>query len=270
MDQQTEQAGARRMRGLDRAFEILEFLRATPQPIRPNEIAGALGAPRSSVYELVNLLLRHGMLEYNGGDGRVFLGRRLFFLGNAYAKRLDLFREAEKLLVRLSETTGETSQLCMLEGNKYLVAMMHEGIRPFRISSDVGEKVPIPWTASGRLLVGDLSDEDILDFIPARDFVLPDGRSMDPGVFIAEVRAACAEGFFTFNSVVADFTHCLAVPVRQADGRCLATLCLTTPREDGVRNRQSYLAHLVAAAAELSGRLGFHPPGAGPLRAPRR
>ena len=38
---------------------------------RPNEIAAAIGAPRSSVYELVNLLLEHGMLEYQGGDGRV-------------------------------------------------------------------------------------------------------------------------------------------------------------------------------------------------------
>jgi DNA-binding IclR family transcriptional regulator len=246
------------MRGLDRAFEILEFLRVRQQPMRPNEIAGPIGAPRSSVYELVNLLLRHGMLEYCGGDGRVFLGRRLFFLGNAYAQRLDLFREAEELLIRLAENTGETSQLCMLEGNKYIVAMMREGIRPFRISSDVGEMVPIPWTASGRLLVGDLSDAGILDFIPAKDFVLPDGRSMDPRVFIAEVRKACAEGFFTFNSVVADFTHCLAVPVRQADGHCIATLCLTTPREDGVRNRNSYLANLAEAAADLSGRLGFH------------
>ena len=50
------------------------------QPLRPNEIAAAIGAPRSSVYELVNLLLEHGMLEYQGGDGRVFLGRRLYFL----------------------------------------------------------------------------------------------------------------------------------------------------------------------------------------------
>ena len=65
--------------GLDRAFEILEFLRVRRQPA-PNEIAAAIGAPRSSVYELVNLLLEHGMLEYQGGDGRVFLGRRLYFL----------------------------------------------------------------------------------------------------------------------------------------------------------------------------------------------
>ena len=51
---------ARRSRGLDRAFEILDFFRTRRKPMRPNEIAAHIGAPRSSVYELVNLLLKHG------------------------------------------------------------------------------------------------------------------------------------------------------------------------------------------------------------------
>ena len=36
------------------------------QPLRPNEIATRIGAPRSSLYELVNILRRPGALEYRG------------------------------------------------------------------------------------------------------------------------------------------------------------------------------------------------------------
>jgi DNA-binding IclR family transcriptional regulator len=265
---------AKRTRGLDRAFEILEFLRGRRQPMRPNEIASAIGAPRSSVYELVNLLLRHGMLEYTGGDGRVFLGRKLYFLGTAYSAQFDLMRECAALLERLAEETRETSQMCMLDGNKYTVAMMREGVRTFRISSDVGELVPIPWTASGRLLVSHMSDAEILDFIPPGDFILPNGRELDPAQFIAEVRRAMADGYFTFNSTVENFTYCFAVPVFQADGVCIATLCLVTPREDGLRHRDAYLDSLLTAAGELSEQLGYlaadkgsrRPAGAGALR----
>jgi DNA-binding IclR family transcriptional regulator len=256
---------ARRTRGLDRAFEILEFLRGHKQPIRPNEIAASLGGPRSSVYELVNLLLRHGMLEYSGGDGRVFLGRKLYFLGMAYSAQFDLMRECAALLERLAEETRETSQMCMLDGDKYTVAMMREGARTFRISSDVGELVPIPWTASGRLLVCHMSDEEILDFIPPDDFVLPNRRRLDPAEFIAEVRRAATDGYYTFNSAVENFTYCFAVPVFQADGVCIATLCLVTPREDGLRYREAYLDSLLAAAGELSGQLG-HIPARNPQR----
>ena len=221
------------------------------QPL-PNEIAAAIGAPRSSVYELVNLLLEHGMLEYQGGDGRVFLGRRLYFLGTAYAEQFDLMRECDRMLVRLAEETRETAQMCLLEGNKYTVAMMREGLRPFRISSSVGELVPIPWTASGRLLLAHLSDQQISALIPPEDFVMPDGGRLAAADFIAEVRRAASDGYFAFNSVVENFTHCFAAPVRQADGACIATLCLVTPREDGLNNRDAYLDSLLRAAREIS------------------
>jgi DNA-binding IclR family transcriptional regulator len=249
---------SRRTRGLDRAFEILEFLRVKRQPMRPNEIASEIGAPRSSIYELVNLLLSHGMLDYQGGDGRVFLGRRLYFLGTAYAQQFDLMRECDRMLVRLAEETRETAQMCLLEGNKYTVAMMREGIRPFRISSNVGELVPIPWTASGRLLVSHLDDKEILDLIPPGDFSLPSARRLEPADFIAQVRRAQSDGYFTFNSEVENFTHCFAVPIHQVDGACIATLCLVAPREDGLRNRTAYLDSLLTAAREISEKLGFH------------
>ncbi|AYG70201.1 IclR family transcriptional regulator [Rhizobium sp. CCGE531] len=258
MTEAASDAVSRRTRGLDRAFEILEFLRVKRQPMRPNEIASEIGAPRSSVYELVNLLLRHGMLDYQGNDGRVYLGRRLYFLGTAYAEQFDLMRECDRMLVRLAEETRETAQMCLLEGRKYTVAMMREGVRPFRISSNVGELVAIPWTASGRLLVSHLTDQEIIDLIPPEDFSLPNGRQMEPSEFIAQVRQAGRDGFFTFNSEVENFTHCFAVPIYQAGGACIATLCLVAPREDGLRNRNTYLQSLMAAANEISEKLGFH------------
>ncbi|MDH4986137.1 IclR family transcriptional regulator [Aminobacter anthyllidis] len=256
MDDVADDMINKRARGLDRAFEILNFLRLKRQPLRPNEIAQGIGAPRSSVYELVNLLMRQGILEYRGDDGRVFLGRKLYFLGVAYSEQFDLMRECDKLLTHIAEETRETAQMCLLEGNKYTVAQMKEGLRPFRISSNVGDPVSIAWTASGRLLVAHMSDQEILDFIPKEDFQLPNGQWLDPAQFIAEVREASRVGYYTFNSAVETFTHCFAVPVYQADNICIATLCLVAPREDGLKNHASYLKTLLDAAADLSSRLG--------------
>ena len=244
---------AKRARGLDRAFEILDFLREQKSPMRPNEIAVRINAPRSSVYELVNLLLRNEVLEQVGGEGRVFLGRKLFFLGEVYEKQYDFTRECDAALEMLAQETRETAQFCMLDGNKYIVVRMREGARPFRISSDIGQPVPIPWTASGRLLVAHMSDQEILDFIPPEDFRLPDGDWLEPERFIAEVRDASRKGEFTFDSIVDSFTHCLAVPILDAERRCMATLCLVAPREDGVANSRDYLNVLKKASVKLSG-----------------
>jgi len=249
------QDASRRARWLERAFEVLEVLARQRCGLRANEIATQMGAPRSSVYELVNVLIERGILEYRGEDGRIYLGRRLYFLGLAYQQEFDLLRECGTVLEQLAATTRETAQLCMLDGDKYTVAMMREGARPFRISSNVGERVPIPWTASGRLLLSHLDDAQILNFIPEEDFYLPNAEWLSPPLFIAEVRKACADGYFTFESIVDNFTQCFAVPVLDPNQRCVATLCLVTPREDGLKNRSSYLHHLLAAAHELSNRM---------------
>ena len=103
---------AKRTRGWTARSRSWNSCACGASPCAPNEIAAAIGAPRSSVYELVNLLLEHGMLEYQGGDGRVFLGRRLYFLGTAYAEQFDLMRECDRMLVRLAEETRETAQMC--------------------------------------------------------------------------------------------------------------------------------------------------------------
>jgi DNA-binding IclR family transcriptional regulator len=255
----TEFEANRRMRGLDRAVEIMDYLRRRRRPSRPNEIAIGIHAPKSTTYELINLLIKAGILEYADKEGRVFLGRKLYFLGLAYQAQFDLTRECKAYLDHLAEATQETSQLCMLDGNKYTVAMMREGVRPFRISTNVGERIPITWTASGRLLVSHMSDAEILDFIPENDFVLPNGARLAPEKFLADVTRARTARFYSFDSLADNFTHCFAAPIYQDDGICVATLCLIAPREDATRNYERYRETLALSARELSDKLGTAP-----------
>jgi DNA-binding IclR family transcriptional regulator len=243
---------ARRARGLDRAFDILDFLRRCRRPMRPNEIAGGIEAPRSSVYELVNLMLRRGVLDYSGPEGRVYLGRKLYYLGAAYADHFDFMRECDAVLARLAEETRETAQMGLLEGDKYSVARMKEGARTFRLSSRIGEPIALPWTASGRLLVGHLADEAIVALIPPEDFTLPNGEFLAPELFIREVREAQRRGYCAVDSVTDSFTHCFAVPVYGADRASFATLSLVAPRSEAALHHAAYLEALLRAAARLS------------------
>lgn len=219
--------------------------------MRPNEIATMLGAPRSSIYELTALLLRRGMLE-DAGDGRLFLGERVGRLGAAYVAASGRHGAIQAALKRVVEETEETAQFCRLDGNKYYVAAMREGSRPFRISTDVGERLPLTWTASGRVLVGHLTPEEILAFVPKVDFALADGTPIPMADFLDEVATTRTTGHFTFDSAADSYTHCFAVPVIRPDGRAIATLCIVAPREEARQNHADYLASLKRAAATLS------------------
>ena len=241
-------------RGLDRAFAILDYLCQTGLSQRPIEIAEGMGAPKSSIYDLVALLVASNVLQKVDGDGRIFLGPKLNFWSINYRKHFDLGETVRQAFEHITSCARETSQLCTLDGDKYYVAMMNEGIRPFRISADIGERIPVPWTASGRFLLAHLSDGEILDFIPAADFNLPDGSRLEPEAFLHSVRAAQKEKFFDFDSVSDNFTHCFAAPAFTPDGVCRYTLCIIAPKDDSRTNYEEYKNVLKDASEKLSAR----------------
>ena len=245
-----------RTRGIDRAFEILECLHDAKKPLRPNEIAIAIGAPKSTTYDVVGLMLSRGILDRADGEGRVYLGRRLYLFGLSHLTHFDVMRLASGYLDQLSEVTGQTAQLCVLDNRKYVVAQMKEGERHFRISSDVGEPVPLPWTASGRVLVSHLDDKAILKLIPSDDFKLPDGKRLSERTFLKEVAEARLEGFYSCDGTAGRFTHCFAAAVYDEQRLCVATLCLLTPREEGLQDHARYKRALIDAAQQMTARIG--------------
>lgn len=249
-----------RTRGIDRAFEILECLHNSKKPLRPNEIAIAIGAPKSTTYDVVGLMLSRGILDRADAEGRVFLGRRLYLFGLSHLTHFDVMRLASGFLDHLSEVTGQTAQFCVLDNRKYVVAQMKEGERHFRISSDVGEPVALPWTASGRVLVSHLSDAEILKLVPAGDFDLPDGKRLSERVFLKEVAQARVEGFFSCDGTGGRFTHCFAAAVYDQERQCVATLCLLTPREEGLQEHRRYKAALIDAAQQMTKKIGGERP----------
>ena len=156
--------------------------------------------------------------------------------------------------------TGQTAQLCLLDNRKYVVAQMKEGERHFRISSDVGEPVPLPWTASGRVLVSHLDDKAILKLIPSDDFRLPDGKRLSERTFLKEVAEARLEGFFSCDGTSGRFTHCFAAAVYDEQRQCVATLGLLTPREEGLQDHARYKQALIDAARQMTTRIGGERP----------
>ena len=110
-----------------------------------------------------------------GPDGKVFFGKSLYFYGVDYLREHDLVRRGRDEVDRLAQETGETSQFCVMHENKYTVVHMRAGSRPFRISSDIGTQIPLPWTASGRLLLSHLSEAEIRALVRPEDLRLPNG-----------------------------------------------------------------------------------------------
>jgi len=244
--------GADRRRGIDRVIILLEALLRHRAPMKAGDIARMIDAPRSTTYEIVNRLVEAELLETVGKEGHVYFGRAMHLYGWAYSHHNAHVRRIVEALDRLSSETQATAQICALHGHKYVVLESRDAPGPFRISSDVGAEVPIPWTASGRLLLGHLSDADILDFIPPGDFTLPGGRELAPAAFLDDVARARRDGYSETTGLADRFTWCMAAPIRDARGLIGKTICLVLPVETPPARRQEVLQKLLQASAALS------------------
>jgi DNA-binding IclR family transcriptional regulator len=247
-----ERASNSREKGLNRVLHMLEFLHATQRAIGIGELAKGLNAPRSTTYTLVRELVDAGLLEMEGDGNRVYFGKKLYLYGMAYMRGNDLLRRGRQEVDALSRETGETSELCMLQSGRYTIVHSSPGTRPFRISSATGLQIPLPWTASGRLLLAGLDRGRIEAMVSQEDLVLPDGRRLELGDFIDDIARARIAGYCVTSGLVDAYTKCLAAPVFSAPGKVEATMCLVVPIDTSQGRTGDLLALLRERAARLS------------------
>ncbi|WFU41594.1 IclR family transcriptional regulator [Bradyrhizobium sp. CB82] len=245
-------APAERQNGIDRTIDLLEALLHLRAPSKLGDLAKEMGAPRSTVYAIANRLIEADILENVGEGGQIYFGKAVHLYGRAYADANPLHRRCREALEKLATEHNATAQLCALRGNKYVVVDTQDGSGLFRITTDVGVEVPLPWTASGRLLLDHMSPDEIRAFIPREDFQLPDGRRLDVNDFIKDVARAKRDGKCTTTALSDRFTSCLAAPIRDRQGVAVATLCFVIPADSPKERKTALLDELVTTARELS------------------
>jgi DNA-binding IclR family transcriptional regulator len=245
-------------RSVRRALGIFELMMARGKPVAMSEIIDTLAIPKSTAYELVNTLTRAGYLAPAGRNSGLFLGHKLFELGMAYRSQVDLLKDGGRIVEELRDATGETVQLSVLDGQWMLVLLKEEGIKPLRIISQVGSRVPVNWAAAGRLLVSDFDDRQLRDFLAQTVRQSPSGRAnTDVDTLMAEIRRFRKRGYGTEVNEANEHAGCVAAPVVDGSGRCIAAISIVVPEQRMAKgNREQLVVAVRQAAEKLSRRMG--------------
>jgi len=245
-------------RSVRRALDIFELMLKRSEPITVAQIITELAIPKSTAYELVRTLSEGSYITPSGKGTTLFLGRRLFELGMAYRSHVDLLRDGSQIAEELRNETGETVQLSVLEKDLMMVIFKEEGVRQLRIISNVGSRVPVNWAAAGRLLVSDMDDKALTTLLTATVLPSPTGRAItNVKKLIAQIRRFRRQGYATELNEANEHAGCVAAPVIDASGRCIAALSIVAPEQRMIKqNRDSLIASVTNAAKKLSRRLG--------------
>lgn len=131
-----------------RAAGILRLLGRETDGLSLGRIAKAVGLPRSTVQRIVSALAVEGFVSSSNGYGGIRLGPEIRSLAQTSTSGMaDRLRPVMK---RISDETGETVDLAVLENGRMLFIDQVVGRQRLRTVSSIGAKFPLTTTANGK------------------------------------------------------------------------------------------------------------------------
>ncbi|MQA11940.1 MAG: helix-turn-helix domain-containing protein [Pseudonocardiaceae bacterium] len=246
-----------------RAADILELFLGEETTLSAAEIVERLELPRSTVHELLTTLVTRGYLDRQAGDETLFrLGPRLLELGSRYQQRLEFASEADAVARQVAWQCHETVHVAVLDGLEVVYVSKIDSTHSVRLISGVGRRLPAHCTAVGKVLLAGLPADRLAELLRGRKLTALTERSITSRTALrnqlAEVRAAGAAYEYCESNPDAG---CVAAPVVDAAGDWVAAMSISIPttrhRDDAWPQWEKLIRE---GAAELSNRLGGHPP----------
>ena len=246
-----------RVSGIDRALQVIDYLYETGSPAGAYAIAKAIKAPLSTVYVIVDDLVEKNMLARNA-EGNIWLGARLYHYGLAYARSLDFMGVATHEMHDLCRHAGETVQLCGRDGDHMLVLAMADGPSHFQAASRVGTRVPLNWTASGRLLVGHLPEEERVELFKRCARTSPTGRAEINPEALSQSAGTAFRDRLSIQVAESDYAvACIASPICDTNGECVATISIVLPEQKVLADENHYTEQVRVSAERIEKLMGW-------------
>ena len=139
---------------LDKVMHVLDCLAEADGPRSLAQLALTTGYHRATVHRLLHALHVHGMTRVDESIGWS-LGPRVAELGRIAAAGLPLRDAAMPALERLRDTTGESVQLFVRDGDHRVCVASLESPHGLRTIVALGAVLPLDRGSAGRVLLDD-------------------------------------------------------------------------------------------------------------------
>ena len=240
-----------------RAFAVLEQIATSDESLTLEELTRISALPKPTVHRILRLLMRGGLVERQALDKRYVIGARVSALALAVQMRSPHRRERRAILARLVEAIGETCNFTMLDGSEVVYLDRVETSAGVRLHMDAGSRVPLHCTASGKLLLSALPPAQVRRLLGSGPLArYTDRTNTSIAALERELVKIRASGVGIDVGEYLVGSVCLAVPVRDAQGRMCAAVAVHGPAPRmTLKKGYTFLPAMRQAADEIAATL---------------
>ena len=265
LQSQKKQKPANLIQTIERVAAILDVLARSAKGISLGDLAGKVELPKGTAHRILSSLMHFDFVRQHAETRNYSLGFKLVELGSSLLEQINIRKEAESFLTALSQKTGETVYLAILDRTEvvYIEKIETEDNSiGLRASSKVGQRNKVYCCSLGKILLAYLPDGELDQILSEIDFVQKTENTITDSLqFRDHLKAVHSRGYAIDDEESERGIRCVAAPVRNEVGVTVAAVSISGPAIRVTREKaQGTLKDdVIATALEISQELGFRP-----------
>ena len=249
---------------LERGLAILSAFRSGKPLLGVSELAREVGLSRSTTHRYIATLAGLGYLQQDPATRKYRLGPRVLDLGFSAINSMDLRELAAPHLQALSDETGRTVNMAVLDGADIVYIdrcrTSQLGQRDIDLNLHVGSRLPAYCTSMGKVLLAYLEPEEQRRCLDEVRFVQRGPNTLTAKDDLrAELERVRSAGLALNNEELAYGLRSIAAPIRSQSGEVVAAINLAVHRS--LVSLDTLVADLAPplrrTAAEISASIGY-------------
>lgn len=247
---------------LQRALRMLEWMTLQERPVGVTETAAALRLPKNSVFRIATTLANEGYLNRDELSKTYHASPKLLLLGYRAVSGEGLAEKSLDAMRTLRDATGETVLIGMLSENSGVVLEQVLSTQAVKVHVEIGHRFPLHTAAPAKAMLAFLPMERCQQLIATINFTrFTDTTITTARAYSAELATVQRQGFALDRGEEMSDLACVAAPIFDRRGEVRSSIWITGPASRlSQRKCRQMASHVVAAAEEISRRLGYARP----------
>lgn len=244
------------MSTLTNAVSVLRLFSADRLELSVTDVSRLLGMPKSSTSRLLKSMREAGLLAHAGNSPRYRAGTLLFEVARFHRVNSTLVGLADEALGALSQQTGHTGYVSILDGADVVVIRLFHGTHALRVVTPLGQRAPAFATSTGRVLLARLSDDEVRA-LHKKPLAPPSPNSpQSMSELLAQLDQIRRRGWCEADDEAIPGVGSIAVSVADPENAECLGFCLSfSAAATGAAEKEKMVALLTAAARRIAARV---------------
>lgn len=214
---------------LTNALRILKSFSVDDTELSLADIAEQVAVSKSTACRLVQTLESEGFMTQNTHSNTYTLGSSILSLSNTLLDQFSSLKEMTGFLKTLTNVTGESSHIAVLQGNHVLYLKKEDTQYRVQLRSHIGRRNPAHCTASGLAILGYLNEQD-LRALYKNGFEQPTPFSISSiSQLIKRLEEGRKQGYFISENEMVENILAVGAPIFNKAGQPFASVSVAGP-----------------------------------------